>query len=902
MPQINADSGTLVMKILKNRNRFLIRSSVSSMAVLLFGCSSLDPFANPTSFEARINDYPTLRAATASSEPTEQPRGNIEQVALTKPVQRRPAPQIFRGTSPSTGNVAGVSNTDSLLLNFENATIAEAASLIFGDFLGAPFEVDPSVTGSINLRSAAPLSADAALRAFETVLRQNKAAFVNDNGLYRVVPEQQALGFAAAPQIGTGRSIRPGYGVQIAPLEFVDAAEMAEILRPLAAADSVIRIDAERNLLLLAGSSSELSLWLETIQTFDIDWFDGKSVGIFPLQQVSATTMIKELESIFQTSASSTNETIRFLPIERTNSVMAITRAAPLLDKVRSWTSRLDADSGAARRLRVYPMKNAQASEVAPLLQEIFGAPSESVSRQPVVVPGQTPTTVESEGLVSVSTATPPPTRLSAGSVSAAGANASLRIIPDEAANTLLMLATQDEYTRIEEALRQLDVAPLQVLVEATIVEVTITDDLRYGVQYFLEGSLGQESAVAALSNAASQSILPTLPGFSLIVGEPSQIILDALENITDLNVISSPNLMVLDNQTARLVVGDQIPVTVQNVTNGFTSDSDDPVLFNSIEFRDTGVIFEVTPRISSNGAVTLDIVQEVSTVGTTAAATLTPTISQRRIESSVAAQSGQTIVLGGLFSDLATRGRSGIPIVSRAPLFGGLFSNTSKVQERTELVVLIQPRILRNNADAQAITREFQDRVTGLQLLSSGDRPAPLPTSVTKEPTYAPAWPATPNPQTKIPTTETAFAPAQEINAVPSLKPNAIARNTRPVEPEPIEEPLIVLQQPDLRVAEAHPLPIEEQAKGFELKSVLPVTKASTGGSHFVQLGTFEKERNAHIVAREIKEQDQSLANTAITTKKDRGLWRLLAGPYNESTARDLCDDLERPCAVVSE
>jgi len=251
------------------------------------------------------------------------------------------------------------------------------------------------------------------------------------------------------------------------------------------------------------------------------------------------------------------------------------------------------------------------------------------------------------------------------------------------------MLATQDEFSRIEGALRQLDVAPLQVLVEATIVEVTITDDLRYGVQYFLEGSVAQESAVAALSNAASQAILPTFPGFSAVIGEPSKIILDALENITEVNVISSPNLMVLDNQTARLVVGDQIPVTVQNVTNGFTDTDNEPVLFNSIEFRDTGVIFEVTPRISSDGAVTLDIVQEVSTVSGTA----TPTISQRRIDSSVVAQSGQTIVLGGLFADRATRGRSGLPIISRAPLLGGLFSNTNKDQTRTELVVLSQTR-----------------------------------------------------------------------------------------------------------------------------------------------------------------------------------------------------------------
>ncbi len=861
------------MNLKKSVLRTVHRAGASSLALALLGCSSLDPFTNDDAFRGRLGDYPTLRTPQTTAQ-TVEPDAELEPAEARRNAQKRPAPQIFRGRTPASQNRDNAYEGDSLVLNFETASVKEAASLILGDFLNIPYEVHPSVSGVINLKSAAPLSGEAALRAFETVLRQNKAALVLDGDLYRIVPEQLALGYASAPQIGTGRPIRPGYGVQIAPLEFVTAAEMAEILKPLAAADSVIRIDAERNLLLLAGSSRELSLWLETIRTFDIDWFAGKSVGIFPLRQVSAEKVAKELEAIFQTNANDQNAAVRFLPIERTNSVMAITRAAPLLDKVRSWTTRLDADSGAARRLRVYSMKNAKASDVAPLLQEIFNAPSENVSRQPVVAPGETPSTIDGEGVVQASTGVRPNSLRRSTNTASSGAD-TLRIIPDESANTLLMLATQDEYTRIESALRKLDVAPLQVLVEATIVEVTITDDLRYGVQYFLEGSLAQESAVAALSNAASQAILPTFPGFSLVLGEPSKIILDALENITEINVISSPNLMVLDNQTARLVVGDQIPVTVQNVTNGFTDGDNDPVLFNSIEFRDTGVIFEVTPRISSDGAVTLDIVQEVSTVSGTAGPTLTPTISQRRIDSSVVAQSGQTIVLGGLFADRATRGRSGLPIISRAPLLGGLFSNTNKDQTRTELVVLIQPRILRNEADATAITREFQDRVTGLQLLSDFDAPSATPT-----PAIAPAYPATPQPK----------APANDLVLTPKVE----------------EAPLAVLKQPPVTQSV---LPVEEEAlqttpdaEPLALESVLPITQASAGAKHFVQLGAREKQSDAQTLARDLKSQERNLADAPIETRESRGVWRVLAGPYSENAAETLCNDLDRPCAVISE
>ncbi len=607
-------------------------------------------------------------------------------------------------------------------------------------------------------------------------------------------------------------------------------------------------------------------------------------MGVFPLKQVSATQIVKELEAIFQSTNASPNQTIRFLPIERTNSVMAITRAAPLLEKVRAWTTRLDADSGASRRLRVYAMKNAKASDVAPLLQEIFDAPAENVSRAPVVVPGESTATIDSEGLVQVSTGTAGAGSRNSARRSASGSNDSLRIIPDDSANTLLMLASRDEYTRIEEALRKLDVAPLQVLVEATIVEVMITDELRYGVQYFLEGTLAQEEAVATLSSAASSVIAPTFPGFSLVLGEPSKIILDALEGITNINVISSPNLMVLDNQTARLVVGDQIPVTVQNVTNGFTTDDAEPVIFNSIEFRDTGVIFEVTPRISSDGAVTLDIIQEVSTVRATSSPTLTPTISQRRIDSSVVAQSGQTIVLGGLFSDRETRSRSGLPILSRAPLFGGLFSNTTQNDERTELVVLIQPRIVKNEADAKAITREFQDRVTGLQLLNDASLDAAPATPTGLSPAFPAREPEKPAPTTTAAPTST--SPASDAPGI--LKPPPVTASVLPTLPV------------DDAVSDQEREPTRSDDIG--LRSVLGTTPARLTRDYFVQLGAFEREDEALALARDVKSRDVNLVDQPVKTRRSGGLWRTLAGPYTEEAAVALCGDLERPCAVIAE
>ncbi|MEM9704507.1 MAG: type II secretion system secretin GspD [Pseudomonadota bacterium] len=886
------------------------RTIITVSFAALCSCTALTPPPAGEDIAYRASRYPTLqeRALQAPAETPDQARGltptGVEVRVMGEPSGATES-RIYRGKSFAQKTSGDVTGAGALVLNFDNASIAEAAALIFGEFLGKAYEVHPEVSGTINLRSADALQGRDVIRAFETVLRQNDAALVFDSGLYRVVPEADAIGYAAAPQIGSGQPVQPGFAVQIVPLRFVSAAEMAEILAPLAGDGSVIRVDAPRNLLLLAGTSRELSLWTETIQTFDIDWFSGKSVGVFPLTQVSADKVVTELEAIFKT-ADDDDGAISFIAIDRTNAVLAVSRAAPLLEKVRVWTKRLDQDAGASRRLRVYPMKNARATDVAPLLQEIFDAPGGGQSdAASIVAPGATPVTRSSEGVVAVSTAG---SAMSAGSARAGGqrnsgprtngqaaGTAGLRIIPDEAANTLLMMSTQDEFQRIVNALRQLDVAPLQVLVEATIVEVTLTDELRYGVQYFLEGDIAKESSVGVLTNLATQAIAPTAPGASLVIGEPSKIVLDALEGVTEVNVISSPNLMVLDNQTARLVVGDKIPVTVQNVTNGFTSAENDPVLFNSIEFRDTGVIFEVTPKISSDGSVTLGVVQEVSTVAPTSSPTLTPTISQRRIESSIVATSGETIVLGGLFSDNVTRGRSGLPIVSRAPFFGGLFSSTNRNETRTELVVLIQPRILQNETQARAITQELKDRVTGLRLLSPENKlrqRAPAP--ITRD--FEGSAPAE---------FDAEFLPvdAEIVDDDADLPSEAVVAAAAPS----TETDLPVLEQPPLNDVlaasdDGDELPPLEPA---ELSSVIPtsaVQSALDTDEYFVQLGAFDSVTGAQRASEKAVQNDQQLLSANFTARESDGVWRLLVGPLDPSGAQALCNELATPCAVVTE
>jgi general secretion pathway protein D len=285
--------------------------------------------------------------------------------------------------------------------------------------------------------------------------------------------------------------------------------------------------------------------------------------------------------------------------------------------------------------------------------------------------------------------------------------------VPDERNNALLILATPSQYRGILATLRQLDVVPLQVLIEATIAEVRLTDQLRYGLQWFF--AFGSSSAT--LSDVTSGAVSPLFPGFSYLYSRvDARVVLNALTSVTDVRIISAPQLFVRDNAQARLQVGDQVPIVTQQAIS--VVDSDAP-LVNTVEYRDTGVILEVIPHVNTSGSVILEIIQEVSDVVPTESSGIdSPTIQRRQIASEVFMMSGETVALGGLIRDRQTQGVSGIPLLSEIPVLGNLFKTTSDNEDRTELLVLLTPRVVRNSQDAAALTEELRRRIPSVTQL----------------------------------------------------------------------------------------------------------------------------------------------------------------------------------------
>ena len=702
------------------------------MAVLLTACEDFKVVIEPDEPAEQAAEAPAAAAGTGA--PAVAEAGQLAPPAAGAAPRK---PGIYPGTGRFISRRAaarppvGFTAEGDVTLNFADADVREVVRTILGDILKVNYIIDPKVEGTITVQTSRPLARSFLLSTLESILRVNGAVLVREGEVYRIVPWKDALTGSAPlrPRARPGAR-EPGFGVEIVPLRYIAAAEMEKILISFAPKESILKADPARNLLILAGTRAERATLLDAIELFDVDWLSGMSFGLFPLQNANVKDLAGELEKVFgKEGETPLGGLVRFVPVERLNAVMVISPQPAYLEQARIWVERLDQSADATSpRVYVYYVQNGRAADLAAVLNDIFGgrrAPEAPVR----LAPGREPVTLRAEavapraparrtvqGMAPAGGARQPepraapapaaPPAAAPGEGIALAGEAEIRIIADEANNALVILATPADYRMVEAALKKLDIVPLQVLIEATIAEVTLTDDLRYGLQWFFKSG----NFSATLSEVDTGAAAQIFPGFSFLFATPdARIVLNALDEVTDINVISSPQLMVLDNQTARLQVGDQVPFATQS-----TVSTEDPTLsVNIIQQLDTGVILSVTPRVNAGGLVIMEIEQEVSDAVTTVTSTIdSPTIRQRKITSTVAIQSGQTVALGGLIQDDDTRSKSGIPILHDLPLIGPLFGTTDTSSTRTELLILITPRVIRNQAEARAVTDELRRRL----------------------------------------------------------------------------------------------------------------------------------------------------------------------------------------------
>jgi general secretion pathway protein D len=642
-----------------------------------------------------------------------QPVNDVELVLGKQPSYKNP--QAKPVMTKAQGKDKGVA------LSFERASIREVVKVILGDILKVNYTVEPGVDGEVTINTSKPIAKESLLATLESLLQVHGSVLYKDpQGTYRIAPRSSMRGRGFVPE--TGKKLPAGYGIKIIPLRFIPAAEMRKILEPLANPDAFVRVDTNRNLLVLAGTSAELHNLLQTINTFDVDVLQGMSVGLYQIHNVDASIVAKNLDALFGESGNSPMAgMIKIMPIEHLNSLMIISASPDYLKSMKDWVDRFDrVKASEGQQLYVYHVQNGDAKYLADMLSQIFMGKKSKAKMQAVanVAPNLQKATLssETEGTVAEPEILSTPKTMLGSEAEGLSItrNKDTRIVADETNNSLLIMATQSIYQQITQALKRIDIPPMQVLVEASIVEVKLSKNLEYGLQWYFKNGLGgrghQGNGGLDADNIAG--IAANIAGFSYSISNASKQVvgmLNLLAKNSQLKVISSPSILVLDNQEAEIRVGDQQPIFAGSTT---TSGG---VRTDSIQYKDTGVSLKVTPRVNSSGMITMSLTQEVTDVGEVDQATGQRSFLQRNIKSKVAVRTGETIVLGGLIRDNSTTGKQGLPRLQKLPIIGNLFGATNKQSSRTELLVLITPTAIKNQKDLYKTGQELRSKMKKL-------------------------------------------------------------------------------------------------------------------------------------------------------------------------------------------
>jgi general secretion pathway protein D len=685
---------------------------------------------------------------------------------------QRSRPVVFEGTEVSDVSEPRpqpVATGNGFELNFENTPVATVAKVVLGDILQTGYTIDPRVQGTVSLVSVRPVAKSDIVFVLENALRLSGVVLVRDTSGYRLTPLGEAVG--AGRIDAAASSPEPGYGVSVVPLQYVSAQTLLKLMDSFATKAGMVRADTARNLLLIQGSGAERRTAVDTALSFDLDWMRGQSVGIFPIANSAPEALIAELEKIVDSGENGLSQSlIKFQTVARLNAIMVVSKKPALLHTAATWIKRLDHADTARTSVHVYRVKYGEARQIARVLTEMFiGGSSSSLldNADSQIAPGSGTYATSSSDRLSLSNNASSSTsssgfgsRMPSGTnaggttgfgtqtaAAAPGANTSdagtldskgtgsggqpmlkgVRITADAVNNTLLIYADQENYRIIASTLQQVDQPQLQVAIDATIAEITLNNELSYGVQAYLtsrnlglrpdQGSLLNTQSTsapvaAAAGTVANAFINRAFPGFNFLIGSESQpsAILDALHTVTSVKVLSNPSLVVINNQAATLQVGDVVPVSTGSATVLTTNNT----VVNTIDYRNTGIILRVSPRINVNGNVRLDVEQEISNVSPATAASLTPTVSERKVRSSISVATGQTVLLAGLISEQQNNQRNGIPLFDQIPGLGDAFSHQDRKTARTELIIFIRPQIIRDSMDAHVVAEELRSKLRG--------------------------------------------------------------------------------------------------------------------------------------------------------------------------------------------
>lgn len=577
----------------------------------------------------------------------------------SQPVQPlQPAPQPQQQMPPQIQPHAvekPVIKKDEVSFNFDDADVFSVIQTIFGDVLRVNYIVDPNVKGRVTFRSVAPVAKENVLPLMEVILRLNNIAIVEEGGLYRIIPMGDIPKEPAPVGIGresetvkiTGKAL-----LQVVPVKYIPSSELVRLLTPFLSKNAAIVDVPKTNYIIIVDTDANVKRLLQLVEIFDSE----------QLKQVTPQVF-------------------------------------------------------------VYPVQNSKAKDVANMLQQIFLGGRPTTQARPATAP-RTPTPAQPTPVV-------PQPQVSMGPEGGEALVSEVtRIIPDEITNSVIILATPDDYKLIAETIKKIDTMPRQVVIEGLLVQVKLTDALDFGMQWTIQNNLKitglkpfdrdiNISGPLKLDTPLSSPLAGGTPTFTFTAldatGKNIKLLLQALATEGKAKVLASPQILVSDNREARIQVGSQIPIATQTTTTPIstTTEGVSSTVTSTVQYKDIGIILKVKPQVNESGLVSLEISQEISSLGVSVPIAGQGFASIEKIEATtnLVAQDGETIIIGGLIREDATKTRSGIPFLSKIPILGYLFGSTIDESIRNELIILLTPHVMRNQQEAKDVTSDYVER-----------------------------------------------------------------------------------------------------------------------------------------------------------------------------------------------
>lgn len=674
---------------------------------------------------------PVAQTDAGAAEPATSPQPAFGQtsaqpVATPKTTKAVDAARLNRIQRPA--KAADPTTPGDVTFNFDDADLYEVIRSM-AEILDINYIVDPDVRGRVTIHTAGSLHRRDLFPLFFQILEANGLTAVQEGSLYHITKLTDAPRFPVTTRVGRDyRELPPSERVvmQIIPLQFIDGAELIKIIKPFVSPDATIIDHDQSNTVILVDKGMSVLKALQLVENFDVDMFADVAHQFFRIDNTDVTEFAQTLDKVMG-AYTDKGDDLKIVPIESLNMLLVVGRKPRLFDRIAQLIDILDTpDDTVQPKIYFYAVKNGKADDLSGMLNTIFTSQSETERTTGGDAAKEKKDADKAPSPTNPFAKKPAPKKdeKSAGQIGSTGGEmgtgtlrGEIKITPDTIRNALIIEAIPSDYQIIQRILERLDVLPRQVLIEATIAEIKLDDSNEFGVEWSYVKGDGGSLSTSLLSATMGAS------GLNYVIGETDRwsAVLSALATEDKVNILSRPTVLASNDTAATINISTEVPLASSQYQ--YNDASNAPVVTTNIEYRNTGIILDVTPHINENGLVSMEISQEVSEVAgnVIVAGQSYPSFFQRNVTTTLTAGHRQTIVIGGLIRENQSSGQAGVPGISKIPIIGSLFGKQSQDKSKSELVILITPRVIVNLNDVDVVTREFRDRVPNADLKLSG-------------------------------------------------------------------------------------------------------------------------------------------------------------------------------------